>query len=65
MTASSTAPAVQVPLISAVTPAIDEAVDEVDPAVGVPHEPVGVHGPRHDLAGRRGREPVLPGLARA
>jgi hypothetical protein len=39
-----------------------EAVDEVDPAVRVPHEPVRVHGPGHHLAGRRGGEPVLPGL---
>ena len=40
-----------------------QAVDEVDPAVGVPGQPVGVHGPGDDLAGRRALEPVLRGLA--
>ena len=52
-----------VPAISAVTDDDGQAVDEVDPAVGVARQPVGVHGAGDDLAGRRARQPVLRGLA--
>ena len=40
-----------------------EAVDEVDPAVGVPRQPVGVHGAGDDLAGRGALQAVLLRLA--
>ena len=40
-----------------------QTVDEVDPAVGVAREPVGVHRAGDDLARRRADEPALGGLA--
>ena len=45
------------------TAAITRPLHEVDPAVGVAGEPVGVHGPGDHLAGRRTPQPVLLGLA--
>ena len=56
ITASRIAPASQVPAMSAVSAATMQPVDEVDPAVGVAREPVGVHGAGHDLARRRAHE---------
>ena len=63
MTASRTPPASRLCATSAVTATMSETVDEVDPAVGVPRQPVGVHGAGDDLAGRRPLEAVLRGLA--
>ena len=41
----------------------DQAVDEIDPAVGVAREAVGVHRPPDDLTGGGARQPVLHRLA--
>ena len=53
ITASSTPPASRLCATQRGDRDDDQAVDEVDPAVGVPRQPVGVHGAGDDLAGRR------------
>ncbi len=62
MTASSTPPASRLCADQRGDRGDREAVDEVDPAVGVAGQPVGVHGAGDDLARRRARQAVLRGL---
>ena len=62
ITASSTPPASRLCATQRGDAGDGEAVDEVDPAVGVAGQPVGVHRARDDLARRRPLEAVLGGL---